>query len=108
MYVEKSDEAQFLKKKSLQNNLLFVSKIGVFGHFLEIASLDFTNFAYFNRQEWYLADLGGCSLQKKIIVSFLAYESLSPNYFFVSKFNILTFTQKFFFVLHIMIDNNDF
>ena len=46
---------------------LFVSKIEVFGHFLQIASLDFANFAYCIRQEWYLADLGGFSLQKKYL-----------------------------------------
>ena len=33
---------------------------------------------------------------------------MSPNYFFVSKLNILTFIDKLFFVLHILIDNNDF
>ena len=40
--MEKSDEARFSKKKiCLQIIGQFVSKIGVFGHFLEIASLDF-------------------------------------------------------------------
>ena len=34
-------EPDFWKKKCLQIISLFVSKIGVFGHFLEIASLDF-------------------------------------------------------------------
>ena len=33
---------------------------------------------------------------------------MSPNYFFVSKFIILTFIDKLFFILHILIDNNDF
>ena len=49
----------------LQIISLFVSKIGVFGHFLEIPSLDFANFAYYIRQEWYLADPVGFSRQKK-------------------------------------------
>ena len=46
----KSDEARFLKKKfCVQIINVFVSKLQVFGHFLEIASLDFANFAYFDR-----------------------------------------------------------
>ena len=51
----------------LQNILLFVSKIGVFGHFLEIASLDFANFAYNDRQEWHLAEPCSSSFQKKYL-----------------------------------------
>ena len=51
----------------LQNISIFVSKIGVFGHYLEIASLDFADFAYYIRQEWYLTDLGGSSPQKKYL-----------------------------------------
>ena len=51
----------------LQNILLFVSKIGVFGHFLEIASLDFANFAYDDRQEWHLAEPCSSSFQKKYL-----------------------------------------
>ena len=52
----------------LQNILLFVSKIGVFGHFLEIASLDFANFAYNDRQEWHLTEPCSSSFQKNICV----------------------------------------
>ena len=37
----------------------------VFGHFLEIASLDFDNFAYNDRQAWYLTGYGGLSRWKK-------------------------------------------
>ena len=55
------------KKMCLQIISLFVSKIEVFCHFLEIASLDFANFAYYIRQECYLTDLGGSSLQKKYL-----------------------------------------
>ena len=51
----------------LQNISIFVSKIGLFGHYLEIASLDFADFAYYIRQEWYLTDLGGSSSQKKYL-----------------------------------------
>ena len=51
----------------LQNISIFVSKIGLFGHYLEIASLDFADFAYYIRQEWYLTDLGGSSPQKKYL-----------------------------------------
>ena len=93
----------FLIKKCLQNIWLFVSKIGGFGHSLDIASLDFADFAYFDGQEWYLADLGGCNLQKK----YLRLLWPMKTYFFVSKFIILTFTCKFFLILHGMRDNND-
>ena len=69
----------------LQNILIFVSKIGLFGHYLEIASLDFADFAYYIRQEWYLTDLGGSSPQKKYlrllwtIKTCLQIIFLSPN-----------------------------
>ena len=48
----------------LQIILLFVSKIGVFGHFLKIASLDFANFKYCIRKQWYLTGVCGCNTQK--------------------------------------------
>ena len=84
----KVTKPDFLKKMCLQNIRLFVSKIGVFGHFLEIASLDFANFAYYIRKQWYLTDLGGSSLQKKYLrllwpmkaclqINFLSPKSLS-------------------------------
>ncbi len=38
----------------------------VFGHFLEIASLVFANFAYDDRQAWCLTDDGGFSGWKNI------------------------------------------
>ena len=69
----------------LQNISIFVSKIGLFGHYLEIASLDFADFAYYIRQEWYLTDLGGSSPQKKYlrllwtIKTCLQIIFLSPN-----------------------------
>ena len=66
----------FWKKMCLQNILLIVSKIGVFGHFLEIATLDFANFAYNDRQEWYLVDPCSSSVQKKylrLLWRFFAY-----------------------------------
>ena len=31
-------------------------KFEVFGHFLEFESLDFLDFAYYDRQAWYLTD----------------------------------------------------
>ena len=37
----------------------------VFGHFLEIVSLVFANFAYGDRQAWYLTGNGGLSGWKK-------------------------------------------
>ena len=91
----------------LQNISIFVSKIGLFGHYLEIASLDFADFAYYIRQEWYLTDRGGSSPQKNICV-FYGLLKLVSKLFFFSKFIILTFIDKLFFVLHILIDNNDF
>ena len=91
----------------LQNISIFVSKIGLFGHYLEIASLDFADFAYYIRQEWYLTDLGGSSPQKKYlrllwaIKACLQIDFLSPNWF--SRLLLISF----FFILPIMIDNND-
>ena len=80
----------------VQNIWLFVSKIGVFGHFLEIASLDFTDFAYFNRQEWYVADPGGCSLQKNICV-FYGLRKLVSKLIFCLQIQYLDFNSKAFF-----------
>ena len=40
-------------------------KSGVFGHFLEFESLVFSDFAYYDRQQWYLAANVGCSAEKK-------------------------------------------
>ena len=51
----------------------FVSKIEVFGHFLEIASLDFSSFAYYDRLDWYLTTLGGCCSRKKFLLCYFAY-----------------------------------
>ena len=88
--------------------VLVVSKIGLFGHYLEIAALDFADFAYYIRQEWYLTDLGGSSPQKKYlrllwtIKACLQIIFLSPNSLY------WLFIDKLFFILHILIDNNDF
>ena len=41
-------------------------KFGVFGHFLEFESLDFSDFAYYDRQAWYLAGTGGPVAEKKL------------------------------------------
>ena len=46
----KVTEPDFPKKNCLQIIAQFVSKMEVFGHFLEFASLDFSNFAYDDRQ----------------------------------------------------------
>ena len=67
MNVEKWRSPILIKKMCLQNISIFVSKIGPFGHYLEIDSLDFADFAYYIRQEWYLTDLGGSSPQKKYL-----------------------------------------
>ena len=54
----------------------------VFGHFLEIASLDFPNFAYNDRQAWYLTGYGGLSRWKKYFGQILAKigQILAPKY----------------------------
>ena len=39
-------------------------KSGVFGHFLEFESLDFSDFAYLNRQTGFLNDSGGPVAEK--------------------------------------------
>jgi hypothetical protein len=38
---------------------------GVFSHFLEFESLVFSDFAYYDRQQWYLAGTGGPVTEKK-------------------------------------------
>ena len=40
-------------------------KFEVFGHFLEFESLDLSDFAYYDRQAWYLAGTGGPMAEKK-------------------------------------------
>ena len=77
----KVTKPDFLKKKCLQNIRLFVSKIGVFGHFLKIGSLDFANFACVTRQEWCLADPGGLNLQKNISVFYSLLKVVSKLFF---------------------------
>ena len=52
-------------------------KSGVFGHFLEFESLDFSDFAYYDRQAWYLAGTGGPVAEKKIEGPNLGH--LGPN-----------------------------
>ena len=58
--MEKSDEARFWKKKFFGPNLGILGpnlpKFKVFRHFLEFESLDFLDFAYYDRQAWYLTD----------------------------------------------------
>ena len=52
-------------------------KSGVFGHFLDFESLDFSDFVYYDRQQLYLAGTDDYCTQK-IIGPIL---DLSPNYF---------------------------
>ena len=146
----------------LQNISILVSKIRLFGHYLEIASLDFADFAHYIRQEWYLTGLGGSSPQKKYLrllwtiktclqIIFLSPNSISwlllisffcfayfdrqqwflagtggfsrqkifevqiepifdmcPNYFCLQIHYLDFYLQAFFFILHSMIENNDF
>ena len=40
-------------------------KFQVFGQLFKFASLNFSDFAYFNRQTWYLTDDGGLVARKK-------------------------------------------
>ena len=61
------------KKMCLQNISIFVSKIGLLGHYFEIASLDFADFAFYIRQECYLKDGGIVPALKKIFASFMDY-----------------------------------
>ena len=41
-------------------------KFEVFGHFLEFESLDFLDFAYYERQAWYLAGESDKVAEKKL------------------------------------------
>ena len=62
-------------------------KFEVSGHFLEFESLDFFDFAYYDRRAWYLADSGGVSSQKKYlaqkraVLGLVSKLFLSPNSF---------------------------
>ena len=51
-------------------------KFGVLGHFLEFESLDFSDFAYYDKQAWYLADTHG-PMAEKISLPNLGH--LGPN-----------------------------
>ena len=48
-----------VSKNESQNILFLAYKRVLFSRILEIASLDFANFAYYLRQECHLTDLGG-------------------------------------------------
>ena len=56
--MEKSDEARFSKKNFFGPNLGILGpnlpKFKVFRNFLEFESLDSVDFAYYDRQTWYL------------------------------------------------------
>ena len=51
--------------------------MGVFGHFREFASLDFSDFAYYDRQAWYLTGTGGPVAEKNFLAQIWAF--LGPN-----------------------------
>ena len=82
-------------------------KFEVFGQLFKFESLNISDFAYFNRQAWFLNDNGGRVAEKKFPVKFGPRLDFSPNYFTVSKFIFSIATHQNFFILHIMIDNND-
>ena len=69
-------------------------KSGVSGHFLEFESLDFSDFAYYDRQAWYLAGTGGPVAEKKFSGPNLGH--LGPN-----------LAQNRVFVLYLDIDSYD-
>ena len=58
--MEKSDEARFWKKIFFGPNLGILGpnlpKFKGFRHFLEFESLDFLDFAYYDRHAWYLTN----------------------------------------------------
>ena len=69
MSIEKWRSPIFEKKAQIID--LFVPKLTVFGQFLEIASLDFADFAYYDKKEWYLAEPSGSSFQKMTLFRIL-------------------------------------
>ena len=71
-------------------------KFGVFSHFREFESLDFSNFAYFNRKTWYLTDSGGHVAEKNFEVKFGPNLELYPNYFCL-QIRFLDIYSSFFF-----------
>ena len=85
--------------------IIFVSKfrfwmiLRVLGHFLEFEQLDFSDFAYYNRQAWYLAGTGGLVAEQTF-----SAPNLVQNRFFAS---ILTLTHTICLILHIPIAFDD-
>ena len=68
--MEKCDEARFSKKNFFGPKLGKLGpnlpKFEIFGHFLEFESLDVLDFAYYDRQAWYLTGESGKVGEKKI------------------------------------------
>ena len=57
------------------------AQIPGFGKLFKFASLNFSDFAYFSRQTWYLTDNGGLVAKKNFRAKFGPNLDLSPNYF---------------------------
>ena len=51
----------------------------VFGHFLDKKSLDFADFAYYDRQAWYLVTDGGLCAEKNLTLNFAHLDPIVPK-----------------------------
>ena len=67
----------------------------------DFESLDFSDFVCYDRQQWYIAGTGSL-LHPKILI----WSKLGPIWICL-QIHLSTFTQTSFFILHIMIDNNN-
>ena len=90
----------------LQNILIFVSKIGLFGHYLEIASLLFLILHALIDNNDFLLVLEVSVVKKIFVVQIEPFFDMCPNYFCL-QIHYLDFDLQAFFILH-MIENNDF
>ena len=90
MGLEKWRSPIFEKKFCVQIIHLFVSKLVVFGHFLEIASLDFANFAYFDRWDWYLTNSSDCCSKENFlyVISHIDAVNMRKNAYFAIYFGL--------------------
>ena len=65
-------------------------------HFLEIASLDFSSFAYYDRRDWYLTSSGGCSRCGLVRFGLFAYFRcvFKRGFIYSCQKNVLNFEPK--------------
>ena len=89
--------------------IIFVSKfrfwmiLRVLGHFLEFEQLDFSDFAYYNRQAWYLAGTGGLVAEQKFSGPNLGPNLVQNRFLLISWHWLIQFVWYCIFWLLLMI-----